>query len=147
VNTHKVFFCSAMKALLIIISLILTSSFEGSAQMHKKMDSALGRLLFEEVGDNTYELKSVVVGTDSIPVKEDPRLVAIALNILLGPLGVHRLYLGTDLKVPILYTLTFGGGGVVWVIDLGFLIFSKDISRFKNNKRFFMWTEHEKNNH
>ncbi len=123
---------------------MLTTCFAASAQMSKTLHSAVGRLLFEESGNGTYELKSLVVGNDSIPIKENPRLVAIALNILLGPLGVHRLYLGTDVKIPILYTLTFGGGGVVWVIDLGFLIFSKDISRFKNNKRFFMWVEPDK---
>jgi TM2 domain-containing membrane protein YozV len=141
VNTHKVFFCDEMKALLIILSLILTTTFVASAQMHKTLNSAMGRLIFEEIDDHTYGLKSLAIGNDTISIKENPRLVAIALNVLLGPLGVHRLYLGTDVKIPVLYTLTFGGGGVVWVIDLGFLIFSKDITRFKNNKRFFMWTE------
>jgi TM2 domain-containing membrane protein YozV len=135
-----------MKASLIILSLTLTTSFVTSAQMRKTLNSAVGRLILEEIDDHTYALKSLAIGNDTISIKENPRLVAIALNVLLGPLGVHRLYLGTDVKIPVLYTLTFGGGGVVWVIDLGFLIFSKDISRFKNNTRFFMWTEPVKKN-
>lgn len=71
--------------------------------------------------------------------KDNPRLVAIMLNISLGMFGVHRMYLGTDLKVPILYTVTLGGGTVLWLVDLGLLIATKDISPFMNNPHFFMW--------
>ena len=77
---------------------------------------------------------------DSLNHKDNARLVAIALNVSLGMLGVHRLYLGTDVKVPIVYTLTFGGGGVLWLVDLGFLVFSKDIQPFLNNKHLFMFS-------
>ena len=74
-------------------------------------------------------------------MQKTPRLVAIALDISLGLLGVHRLYLGTDLKVPVMYTLTLGGGGVLWLVDLGLLIATKDISKYYNNPRLFMWTK------
>ncbi len=72
--------------------------------------------------------------------KENPRWVAVGLCIALGPFGVHRMYLGTDAKVPILYALTLGGGlGVLPLIDLFQLLFTKDISRFYNNPNVFMW--------
>jgi len=71
--------------------------------------------------------------------KENTRRVAILLNVTLGYFGVHRMYLGTDPKVPIFYTLSMGGGGVLWLVDLGILIAHKDIDPYINNPRMFMW--------
>jgi hypothetical protein len=34
---------------------------------------------------------------------------------------------------------TIGGGGVLWLVDLGLLIAVKDLSPFKNNPNVFMW--------
>lgn len=74
--------------------------------------------------------------------KEHPRITAAILCITLGPFGAHRLYLGTKPIVPASYTLTLGGGlGLLPVIDLFLITFSKDISRYKNNPHFFMWNE------
>jgi TM2 domain-containing membrane protein YozV len=70
---------------------------------------------------------------------ENPRLVAIALDLTLGLFGIHRLYLGTDVKVPVAYTLTFGGGGVLWLVDLALLIGSPSIDSYKDNPHLFMW--------
>jgi len=66
-------------------------------------------------------------------------MVAIALDLTLGLFGMHRLYLGTDVKVPVAYTLTFGGGGVLWLVDLALLIGSPNIDSYKNNPHVFMW--------
>jgi len=58
----------------------------------------------------------------------------------LGPFGGHRLYLGTNEKVPIIYTLTLGGGlGLLPLIDLIHIIFTKDLSKFEKSERVFMW--------
>lgn len=70
---------------------------------------------------------------------DNQRAVAIGLDVSLGLFGVHRMYLGTDLKVPFIYTSTIGGGGVLWLVDLGLLIAVKDITPFKNNSNVFMW--------
>lgn len=70
---------------------------------------------------------------------DNQRAVAIGLDASLGLFGVHRMYLGTDLKVPVIYTATIGGGGVLWLIDLGLLIAVKDLTPFKNNSNVFMW--------
>jgi TM2 domain-containing membrane protein YozV len=70
---------------------------------------------------------------------DNQRAVAIGLDVSLGLFGVHRMYLGTDLKVPVIYTSTIGGGGVLWLVDLGLLIAVKDITPFKNNSNVFMW--------
>jgi len=70
---------------------------------------------------------------------ENQRAVAIGLDVSLGLFGVHRMYLGTDLKVPVIYTTTIGGGGVLWLVDLGLLITVKDLTPFKDNPNVFMW--------
>jgi TM2 domain-containing membrane protein YozV len=71
--------------------------------------------------------------------KEPQRLVAAGLALTLGTFGAHRLYLGTDAKVPIIYGLTFGGFGVLALIDLGQILFTKDLGSFRNNKQVYMW--------
>lgn len=70
---------------------------------------------------------------------DNQRAVAIGLDVSLGLFGVHRMYLGTDLKVPVIYTATIGGGGVLWLVDLGLLIAVKDLTLFKDNPNVFMW--------
>jgi TM2 domain-containing membrane protein YozV len=82
---------------------------------------------------------------DSLDRSENPRLVAAALCVTLGPFGVHRMYLGTDVHVPVFYTLTLGGGmGILPLIDLGMLLFSKDLERLKNHPGVFLWTGRKK---
>ena len=61
------------------------------------------------------------------------------LALLLGPFGAHRIYLGTTPKVAVIYGLTFGGFGVLSLIDLGHLLFSKDLDQYRNNDRVIMW--------
>ena len=93
----------------------------------------IGSLLFHTTDDGR------LVPANFLQKSENPRLVAIALDITLGLFGMHRLYLGTDVKVPIGYTLTFGGGGVLWLADLVMLIATRDITPYMNNPHFFMW--------
>jgi TM2 domain-containing membrane protein YozV len=94
--------------------------------------------LFEKDAEGFLELAPTVQSDQNI------RLTAIALNLTLGVFGMHRLYLGTDVKVPVFYTLTIGGGMVLWIVDLGYLIFEDDISRFYNNPGMFMWNAAKK---
>ena len=85
-------------------------------------------------------LESLQVGPDpSIERTENARWVASGLAVLLGPFGAHRLYLGTTPKVAIIYGLTFGGFGILVLLDLGHLLFTKDIDAYRNSDRVFMW--------
>ena len=108
--------------------------------MRERLNSAFGKVFFQETEENTFSLKGRFFSSDST-MRENPRLVAIILDITLGVLGMHRLYLGTDLKVPVFYALTLGGGGILWLIDLGMLIAVKDIEPFLDNPRLFMWAK------
>ena len=71
--------------------------------------------------------------------RENPRVVSSVLAVFLGPFGAHRLYLGTTPKVAVVYGLTFGGFGLLPLLDLGHLLFSKDLDRYRNNDKVFMW--------
>lgn len=77
-----------------------------------------------------------VVATDPQHVS---RALAAALAVTLGPFGAHRLYLGTTPKVPLLYGLTFGGFGVLVLIDLGHILFTRDLSAYQDNRQVLMW--------
>ena len=68
-------------------------------------------------------------------------IIAIVLDFFLGGLGVHRFYLGTEVLTGVGYILTCGGiFGIVPLVDFVVLIIdSKDISRYVNNPKFFMW--------
>lgn len=82
---------------------------------------------------------------DSGTVQQEPqRLVAAALALTLGVFGAHRLYLGTGAKVPIIYGLTFGGFGVLVLIDLGQILFAKRLQPFLGNDQVFMWSKGRK---
>ena len=68
------------------------------------------------------------------------RPTAMLITILTGPFGGHRIYLGTSEKVPIFYALTLGGGlGILPLIDLICISFTKDLSRYYGNNKIFMW--------
>ena len=67
------------------------------------------------------------------------RLLAAGLAITVGPFGGHRLYLGTRPKVPLVYGLTFGGFGVLVLVDLGHILFTKDLTAYVESDRVLMW--------
>ncbi|MCB9188855.1 MAG: TM2 domain-containing protein [Flavobacteriales bacterium] len=69
------------------------------------------------------------------------KLVAATLDITLGLFGVHRLYLGTSPQVPVIYTLTLGGGGFLVLSDLGVILFTKDLEQFADDPHVIMWAE------
>lgn len=98
-------------------------------------------------GAGPYEPRHAVTRErlDSLPAmephKENTRLVGGVLTVLLGPFGAHRLYLGTTPRVAIVYGITFGGFGVLALIDLAHLVFSKDLEPYRDNGQVFMWNK------
>lgn len=73
--------------------------------------------------------------------EDHSKLVAAGLDISLGLFGVHRLYLGTSPQVPVIYTLTLGGGGFLVLSDLGVIIFTKDLEQFSEDPHVIMWAD------
>lgn len=76
---------------------------------------------------------------DSISTKRS-KLLAVFADILAGPLGGHRIYLGTEPWIPVVYALTLGGGiGFLPVTDLFVIIFTRDLEKYINNPKIIMW--------
>jgi len=62
-----------------------------------------------------------------------------------GMLGLHRIYLGANPIIPILYFVTFGGlMGILPFIDMMVLILSKDTKPFFKNSKILMWNKENK---
>lgn len=80
---------------------------------------------------------------DSTGVRTPKRWLAAVLTVAVGPFGGHRVYLGTTPKVPLLYSLTFGGFGVLVLIDLGHVLFTPDLGPYRENGHVFMWRSPE----
>ena len=73
-------------------------------------------------------------------IKKRTKGKAILMAVLTGPLGGHRLYLGTEPHVPIVYALTLGGGlGLLPLVDIVVIILSKDINKYYDNPQIMMW--------
>lgn len=85
-------------------------------------------------------LEALPARSDSVAAAgENTRLISGTLAVLLGPFGAHRLYLGTTPKVAVIYGITFGGFGLLALLDLGHILFTKDLELYRNNGRVFMW--------
>jgi hypothetical protein len=128
-----------MRAILLIL-LLLLAGLTSQAQRAFFPETKVGKLLFRETAENEFTFR-FADSQDRDQFKENPRLVAALLDVSLGLFGAHRLYLGTDVKVPVFYTLTIGGGGVLWIIDLGLILFTKDLTPYMDNPHVFMWVQ------
>ncbi|MBS1652162.1 MAG: TM2 domain-containing protein [Bacteroidetes bacterium] len=74
--------------------------------------------------------------------QSNKKLIAAALAFPLpfGIVGLHRIYLGTAPHVPVVYVATIGGVfGILPFIDFCILILDKDVTRYNNNDKVFMW--------
>ena len=78
---------------------------------------------------------------DSIPsrVVKFKRGKAIIFTLLTGIFGGHRIYFGTHHRTPIIYSITFGGLGILPLIDLVHIIFTKDLSVYEHKSNIIMW--------
>ena len=122
-----------MRSLFFLIIVFTFAIRQPTAHAQSLHQSTLGEWVLQESEDGFTAVHPRLLRS------ENPRLVAIALDLTLGLFGIHRLYLGTDVKVPVAYTLTFGGGGVLWLVDLALLIGSPNIDSYKDNPHLFMW--------
>jgi hypothetical protein len=90
----------------------------------------------QEVG---VEMEEFTVGTANGSLHTPSRVLAATLAITLGPFGAHRILMGTSPVVPVLYSVTFGGFGLLVLIDLGHILFTRDLSSFTGNEQVLMW--------
>ncbi len=75
---------------------------------------------------------------DTREISPKARLVVLLLCFFLGPLGVHRFYVG-KVGTGILQLLTLGGLGIWALIDLIVIVIGS--FKDKEGRRVFRWTE------
>ena len=65
---------------------------------------------------------------------------ALLLAVLTGPLGGHRILLGTKPIVPVIYTVTLGGGFFILpLMDIISILSTNDLTAYLNNEQVVMW--------
>jgi hypothetical protein len=122
-----------MKYFLTIICFLLLVGSLFSSSIKKDSLSTLDGEIF-----TTTELEMEVLDNGEVKFK---RGKAILFTIFTGILGGHRIYMGTHQRTPIIYSVTFGGFGILPLIDLVHLIFTKDISVYENKTQIIMWRD------
>ncbi len=89
-----------------------------------------------------FSIDSVQFETQFSQSRKDP-IIAWLISFPVGFLGLHRVYLGTDVKTVLLYIVTAGGFlGIVPMVDWILLlkgIQTGDISKYVGNRKFLMW--------
>lgn len=77
--------------------------------------------------------------------KENKKLVAaiLAFPVPFGFIGLHRIYLGTEPWVPVVYLVTFGGGMILPLIDFVAIVCAdeKELKKYENSEKLFMWIQ------
>lgn len=64
----------------------------------------------------------------------------LAFPFPFGIVGLHRIYLGCAPYIPVVYIASLGGVfGILPFIDCCVLLLDKDVNRYINNKKVFMW--------
>lgn len=89
-----------------------------------------------ENSDNDPLIFDVVPENISVKFK---RGKAILFTVFTGLLGGHRVYFGTHQRTPIIYAVTLGGLGILPLVDLVNILFTKDLSKFDNKTQVIMW--------
>ena len=105
---------------------------------------AIGQSEMDAINHHLFieDSSSQIEATDSISSKvKFKRGKAILFTLFTGFLGGHRIYMGTHQRTPILYSITLGGLGILPLIDLGHIIFTRDLSVFENKTQIIMWSK------
>ncbi|HEY8402062.1 MAG TPA: TM2 domain-containing protein [Cytophagaceae bacterium] len=108
----------------------------------------------DEAVENLFESSVQIYSLDGINETQSTQFVtatlaekngwvAVVLDLLVGGLAIHRVYLGgTPALIPA-YFFTCGGiFGIVPLVDLVVLIIgaaNDDIDKYVDNDKFFMW--------
>ncbi len=135
-----------MKKLFIFCTLALAGLFvtNASANAYYLDNSAIDLMFAEAEVVDLLEMSAPFAETGmtgQVFEQKDP-VVAFLLAWFLGPLGIHRAYLGTSTGTIVGYILTLGGCGIIAFVDWVMLLIgmvNNDISQYVDNPRFFMW--------
>lgn len=144
---------SFINASILFVFLSVPKEHYGNVNLNNQLEIRGHTVLMDEnipyeltIGSSDYQLLySNLELTQPIyvdDVRPKSKAIAITLAVTLGVFGVHRLYLGTSTRVPIIYTITLGGGfGVLVVSDIIAIIATKDLEEYASEPKVFMWAK------
>lgn len=135
-----------MKKLVMIIAAVFGMAVAANAANYKVDNNAIDALIENAEEVMVLDVAEAAPAATNLPAvsqKEVQPAVALILNFIVGGFGIHRHYMGTAPGMWALYTFTLGGiFGIVTFVDFIMLIIGtvdNDISRYINNRKFFMW--------
>lgn len=140
-----------MKKILTLFSIGLLCVSMNSFAGNYTLDQSKIDAMFETATDITAVAAYDLDNLQSLPLQsaqldeKDP-VIAFALATVLGYLGIHRLYLGTNPINVVLYIITAGGCGIVYAVDWIFLLMvliddEKSLAPYVDNPKFIMWMD------
>ncbi len=134
-----------MKKLVLSLVAVLAVAFSANAANYKVDNDAIDNII--ENATEVVVLDVAAPAAANLPAVANAEISgvsAIILNFFLGWCGVHRHYMGTAPGMWALYLFTAGGiFGIVPLVDFVMLIVAVadkgDVSKYINNRKFFMW--------
>jgi len=132
--------CCLFKHILFVSFLLLFFNVKAANEIYTN-DNQLDKTLTNSELCSSKD-SSQLVNTDTVPHEvKFKRGKAILFTIFTGFLGGHRIYLGTHQRTPIIYSATLGGLGILPIIDLIHIIFTKNLSVYENKTQIIMWAK------
>lgn len=99
----------------------------------------------DTIQNDTLQGKKEIIRGKFLVKKENKKIVAaiLAFPVPFGFLGLHRIYLGTEPWVPVVYLVTFGGGMILPLIDFIAIICAdkEELKKYEKNPKLFMWVK------
>lgn len=119
---------------------VAADSLETGARLPAITDTVY--LSVDQLQDATFSRPSPLLHKFREKQKKNKKIVAVllAFPFPFGIVGLHRIYLGCAPYVPVAYIGSLGGVfGILPFIDFCVLLLDKDIDRYIENKKIFMW--------
>ena len=123
-----------MKGVLLIFALFFLS-------LNLRAENNLGLSEYEvnillELDKNLEKSRLIIdIAPENRPVKFK-RGKAILFTVFTGLFGGHRVYFGTHHRTPIIYSVTLGGLGILPLVDLVNIIFTKYLNITSSHNRY-----------
>ncbi len=134
-----------MKKLVLSLVAVIAVAFSANAANYKVDNNAIDNIIGNATEVVVLDVAAPAAATlPAFENKEVNSTTALILNFFLGWCGVHRHYMGTAPGMWALYLFTGGGiFGIVDFVDFVMLIVATvdggNISKYINNRKFFMW--------
>ena len=136
-----------MKKLFAILIALVAINIHVSANEYKVNDNTVDQMFANATSVSTTQIadfSSFPVPQSELRRSSKNGWIAWALTFTasFGVCGVHRLYLGSNTGVFIVYFCTAGGCGIIQTVDWVVLLIgalNNDISKYEDNEKLFMW--------